>query len=70
MPSLVNKQVEFLKDRHRKAIKKKAIILDIHESVDLKVFLFDVEANGFFYRRHMVDIPRIKFFHLTKISGR
>ncbi|MCK5516073.1 MAG: hypothetical protein KAI39_04290 [Desulfobulbaceae bacterium] len=34
----------------------------IYESVDLIAFLFDVEANGKFYRRHIVDIPRIKFF--------
>jgi hypothetical protein len=33
----------------------------IQESVDLIAFLFDVEANGKFYCRHIVDIPRIKF---------
>jgi hypothetical protein len=35
---------------------------DIDESVDLIAFLFDVEANEKFYRRHIFDIPRIKFF--------
>ncbi len=34
----------------------------IYESVDLIAFWFDVEINGKFYRRHIVDIPRIKFF--------
>jgi len=34
----------------------------IHESVDLIGFSFKVEAYEKFYHRHMVDIPRIKFF--------
>ena len=34
----------------------------IYESVDLIAFWFDVEINGKFYHRHIVDIPRIKFF--------
>ncbi len=32
------------------------------ESVDLIGFLFEIKAYEKFYHRHMVDIPRIKFF--------
>ncbi len=46
---------------HRSKVQD-GVIEDIYESVDLIAFLFDVEVNGKFYRRHMVDIPRIKFF--------
>jgi len=35
---------------------------DIYESVDLIGFSFEVEAYEKFYHRHIVDIPRIKFF--------
>jgi hypothetical protein len=34
----------------------------IIESVDLRGFSFKVEAYKKFYHRHIVDIPRIKFF--------
>ena len=36
--------------------------LKIDESVDLIGFSFEVKAYEKFYHRHMVDIPRIKFF--------
>jgi len=34
----------------------------INESVDLIGFSFEIEAYEKFYHRHIVDIPRIKFF--------
>jgi len=34
----------------------------IYESVDLLGFSFKVEAYEKFYHRHIIDIPRIKFF--------
>ncbi len=37
-------------------------LYNINESVDLITFLFDIEANEKSYRRHIVDILRIKLF--------
>jgi len=35
---------------------------EYNESVDLIGFSFEVKAYEKFYHRHIVDIPRIKFF--------
>jgi len=37
-------------------------IIYIDEPVDLIRFSFEVKAYEKFYHRHIVDIPRIKFF--------
>ena len=41
---------------------KKIKTTEMYESVDLIGFLSDIEAYGKFYHRHIVDIPRMKFF--------